>query len=57
MEKSADCVIFYHKEVPYGIWEDEIWTPLEVGASLREKVYDFGFRDNEGENISKWNAF
>ena len=57
MEKNADCVILYHKEVPYGIWDDEIWTPLEVGAAQREKVYDFGLRDNEGENISEWNAF
>lgn len=59
MEKKADCVILYHKEVPYGIWDDEIWTPLEVGAAQREKVYDFGLRDNldptRDKNISDWN--
>lgn len=55
MEKLTDIVILYHKEVPYGLWDNEIWTPLEVGAALREPVYDFGYRDNEGDNISEWN--
>lgn len=54
--KKADCCILFHKKVDYPLWEnEEIWTPLEVGAALRDRVYEFGSRDNEGENISKWN--
>lgn len=60
MEKLTDNVILFHKAVPYGIWDDEIWTPLECGAALREPVYyDFGLRDNVEPtvdmNISEWN--
>ena len=59
MEKLTDNVILFHKKVDYPIWDDEIWTPLEVGAALREPVYDFGLRDNldptRDKNISDCN--
>lgn len=57
MEKLTDNVILYHRKMDYPLWDNEIWTPLEVGAALREPVYDFGLRDNEGDNISDWNNF
>lgn len=56
--KNTDCVLFYHKEMDYPLWDDEIWSPLEVGAALREPVYEGFTRDNECEdNISEWNNF
>lgn len=61
MEKLTDCVILYHKKIDYPLWDNEVWTPLEVGAALREPLYDFGLRDSVDpateENISAWNAF
>lgn len=60
MEKSKRVkgYIFWHKEVPYGIWNDEIWTPIQAGAAVngRNGIYG-GIADNEGENISAWNGF
>ena len=53
--KRPDIQIFIygHKPVEYGIWNNSLYTPLEVGASQREKIFDI--RDNEGDNISIWN--
>ena len=45
--------IYGHKPVEYGIWNNSLYTPLEVGAYQREKLFDI--RDNEGDNISIWN--
>ena len=55
MEKRKDIQIFCfgHKEVEYGMPDDALYTPLEVGAALREPV--FNLRDNTGDNISAWN--
>lgn len=59
MEKSnlVKGFIFFHKEVPYGIWSDEIYTPLQVNTDEigRISVYG-GVADNECEDsISRWN--
>lgn len=46
----------YHKEVPYGIWNEEILTPIQANAENNGKITTYGgVYDNEGENISKWN--
>ena len=55
MEKLTDIVVLYHKAVEYGLPDNEIFTPIEVGADYREPVYDFGLRDNEGDSISHLN--
>ena len=56
MEKYTDCYVIYHKEVPYGIWSNEIWTPLQVGVENHGKITEYGgCYDNEGDNISIWN--
>lgn len=42
----------------YPLWDNEIWTPLEVGAALREPVYEGNLRDNgDIDNISEWNGY
>lgn len=46
--------IYTHKAVDYGVWENELYVPLEVGAARREPIYQC--RDNVGDNISEWNA-
>lgn len=53
--KRTDAQIFIlgHKAVDYGVWDNALYTPLEVGAALREPV--FAVRDNTGANISDWN--
>lgn len=55
MVKRKDIRIYInsHKEVDYGIWDNSLYTPLECGAALRDKV--FKTRDNTGDNISEWN--
>ncbi len=57
MEKRKDIegYIFCHKLVPYGVWDNKLYTPLEVGAALREPLFEL--RDNTGENISALNVF
>lgn len=56
MEKKADLAILYHKEVPYGIWDDELWTPLQANTENNGIISEYGgYRDNEGDNISEWN--
>lgn len=48
--------IAYHKEVPYGIWDDEIWNPLQANTENNGIISEYGgYRDNDGDNISEWN--
>lgn len=61
MEKSnrVKGFIAFHKEVPYDVWDSNIWTPIQVNScnSERIKIYG-GVADNEGvDNISYWNPF
>lgn len=54
--KKAKGYIMYHKKLPYGVWNDEIWTPLQCGTDNNGPILDYpGWHDNEGHNISKWN--
>jgi len=57
MEKRKDIegYIFCHKPVPYGVWDNKLYTPLEVGAALREPLFEL--RDNTGDNISALNVY
>lgn len=57
MKKREDFRIyeFCHKKVDYGFWDNELYTPIEVGAACREESV-CKLRDNKGEgNISEWN--
>lgn len=51
--------IFWHKETPYGVWNDEIWTPIQANTEENGRIETYGgVADNEGEdNISEWNNF
>ena len=55
MEKRTDAQIYIytHKPLDYGIWDNQLYTPLEVGAYYREPVEKV--RDNRGDNMSEWN--
>ena len=53
MNKREDIQIYIlsHREVPYGIWDNELYTPLQVGDAE-----DFlSVRDDKGVNISNLN--
>ena len=56
MNKRNDIkgYIFCHKPVEYGIWDNSLYTPLEVGAALRDN-HCAELRDNTGDNVSDWN--
>ena len=57
MEKNKDVRVFMlcHKEVPYGLIDNEIITPLECGADIIDNNV-CELKDNQGEdNISKFN--
>ena len=46
-----------HKEVPYGLIDNEIITPLECGAAIVDNNV-CELKDNQGEdNISEYNFF
>ena len=51
--KDARIYIFMHKRVPYEIWDNSLYTPLQVGAEGKEPLVRT--RDNKGDNISEWN--
>ena len=55
MEKSSDAQIYIlgHKMVPYGIWDNDLYTPLQVGAEFNPQFTEL--TDNTGDNIGKWN--
>lgn len=57
--KRVKGYIFWHKEVPYGIWSDEIWTPIQANTKNNGRIETYGgIADNEGvDNISYWNPF
>lgn len=55
MEKIADCYILFHKKIDYEIWDNDVWTPLQVGAAENERILENGATDNEGDCISEWN--
>ncbi len=59
MHKRTDAqgFIFCHKPVEYGIWDNALYTPLEVGAALRSE-HMCELRDDMGkDNLSEFNAF
>lgn len=59
MEKNKDVRVFMlcHKEVPYGLIDNEIITPLECGADVIDNNV-CELKDNQGEdNISRFNFF
>ena len=59
MEKNKDVRVFMlcHKEVPYGLIDNEIITPLECGAAVVDNNV-CELKDNQGEdNISEYNFF
>lgn len=48
---KAQIYIAAHKPTDYGIWDNELYTPVQVGNNE-----DFlECRDNTGDNISQWN--
>ena len=51
--KDARIYIFMHKEVPYGIWDNSLYTPLQVGAKGKKPLVRT--RDDKGDSISEWN--
>lgn len=54
-KKNISGYIIAHKPVEYGIWDDEIYTPLQVG-NMEETFCPL--RDNTGQdNIAQWNNF
>lgn len=55
MEKRTDVQLYIinHKKVPYGIWENSLYTPLQVGAKGKEPLCEV--RDDQGDSISEWN--
>lgn len=57
MEKKANFYVIFHKDLTYGVWDDELWTPLEVGSYYHpERILENGVRDNDcQDNISIWN--
>lgn len=54
--KDIQIYEFFHKQIPYGLWDNGLYTPLEVGAALRNPVYEDYARDNSGDSISDWNS-
>lgn len=57
MEKRTDAQIymFNHKPLEYGVWDNALYTPIEVGAALREPFMP-QIRDNDDpDNISEKN--
>ena len=56
MEKYTDCYVIYHKILDYGVWNNEVWEPLQVNVEKNGRITEYGGRyDNEGENVSQWN--
>lgn len=55
MEKRKDAQIYIlcHKPVDYGIWDDFLYTPLQMGNG--ERFCDLRDSDEE-DNISEWNG-
>ena len=51
MRKDARIYIVGHKPVEYGIWDNDLYQPIQVGTNE-----DFSnVRDNTGDNIACWN--
>ena len=48
---DAKAFIVVHKPVPYGIWDNKLYTPIQVGFA--DKFTEL--RDNTGDNIAEWN--
>ena len=58
MEKRSDAQIYElaYKNVPYGFWDDKLYTPLQCGsADSKDDVCQL--KDNTGDNISDKNYF
>ena len=58
MEKRSDAQIYElaYKKVPYGFWDNGLYTPLQCGsAPNKEDVCQL--KDNTGDNISDKNYF
>lgn len=53
--QDAQIYIYNHKALEYGVWDNELYTPIEVGAELRDPFME-QLRDNdEQDNISAAN--
>lgn len=50
---DAQIYIFGHKPLEYGYWDNELYTPLQVGAEFHPPFTEL--RDNQGDNIGIWN--
>jgi len=58
MEKRKDIQIFElaYKKVPYGFWDNALYTPIQCGAATaKNKICEL--QDNTGDNISDKNYF
>ena len=51
----AHGYILWYEYPEYGIESNSVWTPLQCGAELTGNYREDSLRDNEGDNISKWN--
>lgn len=56
MEKRNDAQIYIlgHKPLDYGYYDNELYTPLQVGAAFNPPFTEL--RDDQGENIALWNG-
>ena len=57
MQKNTEIYVIFHRPVEYGMPNDDLYTPLQVGTECNGMI-DFygGHHDNEGrDNISIWN--
>jgi len=54
MEKRTDAQIYQigYKPVPYGYWDNALYTPLQVGNQERFTEV----RDTDGTSIAEWNG-
>lgn len=51
MREDARIYIIGHRPVDYGIWNNDLYQPIQVGNN--EDFCDI--RDNTGDNIAEWN--
>ncbi len=51
MREDARIYVIGHRPVEYGLWDNSLYTPLQVGNN--EDFCDL--RDNTGDNIADWN--
>lgn len=55
---DAQIYVLCHKDVPYGIRSNSLYTSIECGAACRDVHPSADIRDDDGaDNMSVWNPF